>query len=146
MDFLLAMQHERDEMTRRAALNAQAAFDRQSQAQAAESMILELVGRQQSLSQLAGLSVSPPVKDLIQRLQAAEQENTRLRKVNADFGNQVVQLAEENQKLKQELYNQPWELGRISVDAETWQTQRKIIKSCWLCRLRYAAWCAEDSK
>ncbi|MBI1271689.1 hypothetical protein GC174_14775 [bacterium] len=125
---------------------AYAAFNQHSQMQATESMFLELLGQQQALSALHGLSPSPPVKDLIQRLQAAEQENARLRKVNAAFGNQVVQLAEENQKLKQELYSQPRELGRISVDAETWQTQRKIIKNCWLCRLRYAAWCTEDSK
>lgn len=54
----------------------------------------------------------------------------------------VKALRTENEKLRQrvrelELQINPWEYNRISVDAELWERQQKIIKTCPICWFRY---------
>lgn len=78
--------------------------------------------------------------------QRTKQEIANTGRVNAKLRERVDELAAENAKLRQELYSQPWELGRISVDEKDWKIQQKIIKTCWLCRLRFKIWCMEDKK
>lgn len=60
----------------------------------------------------------------------------------AKLRNEIAALVHENLSLKNEILElksqlNPWEYNRISVDAELWERQQKIIKTCPICWFRY---------